>query len=256
MRRPEFLPGYPPVHGRIGLDGFVPLDLMTFPATAAGFEALVGVSGATPSHIYLCQDASGDLTDSIGGANAVAEGTAQYQYAMPPVGVGVRRREAGPTDWTAAISNVANPVMAVLSVFRCDGTLPADGYIGLCHSTTGIGAGFHCYLEQTNGQLYVNANGGPNSAATATDHSDGNWHYGLVYVNATTGDTGVKSDIAVATGGGSGWSPVSTALVLGGRLGGSTATYIQYRCWYVFLGAAATAIWNDRANLDTNWWKL
>lgn len=48
------------------------------PANAYQF----GLGGYTVSHLYLCQEASGNLTDSIGGVTLTANATPLYQQAM------------------------------------------------------------------------------------------------------------------------------------------------------------------------------
>lgn len=49
------------------------------PSTAAQFTAL-GITA--PQHLYLCQEASGDLADSIGGVTWVANASPTYQQAV------------------------------------------------------------------------------------------------------------------------------------------------------------------------------
>lgn len=57
----------------------------SFPSTAAGLFALVG---ATPDHIWTCQDTSGGLTDSVGSLDLTANGTAAQNRGAYGIGGG------------------------------------------------------------------------------------------------------------------------------------------------------------------------
>lgn len=58
----------------------------TYPLTGAAFTALTGL---TLTSLYLCQEASGDLADSVGANTLTASGTPTYQRMLPDGRLGV-----------------------------------------------------------------------------------------------------------------------------------------------------------------------
>lgn len=90
-----------------------------FPSTAAHFASL-GI--ATPSHLWPCQEASGNLADSLGGLSLVAAGTPLYQQSVP----GFTRKAVGFNEgagqrFTVAAGSGPNPAttsVAWLGYFR------------------------------------------------------------------------------------------------------------------------------------------
>lgn len=111
------------------------------PASSASWSDFIAANGvplSAPSNLWLMQESSGNLTDSIGGLTLTASGTVSYQNAIP----GWTRKGLGTTNGTAGKWGVAsgsgpNPSttsVAVLLYVRIDNATAERGV--LCFDDT------------------------------------------------------------------------------------------------------------------------
>jgi hypothetical protein len=148
-----YIPGVPLVmqHMQGQQGGALPYSVdatsgQAVPATSAEWTAFIARKGLTisaPTHLYLCQEASGNLADSIGALTLTASATPLYQQAV----TGWTRKGVGFNGGTAQhFGNTGYPNAATSSTFvmmYLDGltAAPLSGGTLLTHGTniTAIG---------------------------------------------------------------------------------------------------------------------
>ena len=99
-----------------------------FPANAAEWtitRAAAGISSGNPANLWLCQEASGNLADSIGGTALAVAGTWNYQQAVTGF---TRLAVVNPTDglgarFTSAGDEISTSSEALFAVVQ----MPASG---------------------------------------------------------------------------------------------------------------------------------
>lgn len=91
------------------------------PASSAEWSALIASAGlavSTPNYLHLCQEASGNLADTIGGLTLTANGTPAYQQAVAGwtrLGVKGDGLTANQRFRSAAAPNPSTTSMAILA---------------------------------------------------------------------------------------------------------------------------------------------
>lgn len=166
-----------------------------FPETAADFLRL-GIGA--PSHLYLCQESSGDIIDQIGGVDLVNAGTGTYQHAMDSltrVGVRTQSNFYGTIDQVSATESLAMLIVSDMAPASSlvEGTLAAIGdrfeFEVFCTFGTGTANGQAKAWVQNNAYGTVGAINPPAG-------SDGITNVALLIMNRATAKCWLLTDTA------------------------------------------------------------
>lgn len=144
----------------------------TYPLTGAAFTALTGL---TLTSLYLCQEASGDLADTIGANTLTAVNTPTYQRRMPDGRLGVYYDAALDGHYADAWTLGSNSVwMAAVVEIVSDpggagsgivGKLNAAGASDGCDVNINTGTGTMNMLVRDTGAVSLNVTGTTNLRA-------------------------------------------------------------------------------------------
>lgn len=218
------------------------------PTTANNFTAL-GITA--PSNLWLCQEASGNLTDTLGGYTLTANGTPTYNNAI----TGWTRTALGFTETasqrfqgTAGTLNPASTSVAWLVYFKLTGD-PAAANRSMVVVAFSLSTGLNM-LVGTGGKVRINC------VAVNTDgsvnHNDGNVHPALIVYDRTGGTVKIYTDKELITG------TYNASVVDGSKgFGGvSTGTAGPLRILYSFAATGATAEGYGKATLQALGWTV
>lgn len=138
------------------------------PVDATEWGDLITANGLTtgvPDHLYLCQDASGDLTDALGGVNITAVGTPLYSQAVSGWSrVGVGWNDAGTARFQRTTTFTAPSAQAYffLAYSAMTGTPAGNRFV------LGVGASVSAAMLALTTGKYRTGSGANTATATNT----------------------------------------------------------------------------------------
>ncbi len=223
----------------------------TFPATAAAFNTL---TGATPKHVWICDEASGNLVDEENSIALVPGNAPQYQQRGMGLWDGssysrdvIEAGSSAPNLRTAETDEVDAGIgtsLAFLMVFRLPSLLASNRFFG---GTAAGGAGVTAQLL-TNGKIRVRCNSV--ILDNTQNYTDGAWHYLLM--GKHVGDTMRRTitDLETVQGALTDWACTGHKIALMDGV----VTNMQVAGFYTFVGAEAeTMLDSGKVAIDKFW---
>ncbi len=210
------------------------------PANASEWSNFITTNGltlATPDYLHLCQEASGNLADTIGGLTLTANGTPAYQQSI----TGWTRKAVRGNGTTAAqrFLNGSGPNPSTTSVAQFfylqtagfDATVRYISCIGTVDNLSVIGI--------VSGVSTLRVRQSANIATGTGDYANRVTPCLLVY-NQTTGQSALYTDLEKIKPGATGTPASNTGYSLGPASGGTWASsgVLYFAGW---TGAGATA---------------
>lgn len=209
-----------------------------FPSTAGQWDialAAAGITSGGPSALWLCQEASGNLADSIGSFTLTAAATPNYQQTI----TGYTRKGIVLDDNTAdaftsadaALPDIASESILILGMIRTPGSAPAANRAVI--AVGGAGTRFSTFITST---PRLRATHVSNNADTAGSPCDGAVHAFALRHN----DTGSEADCFLDTEKLSPtWGATSSGKGILIGSGGATAAACGYLYLAMFRSTAA-----------------
>ncbi len=212
----------------------------------SNFIAANSLTLATPNYLHLCQEASGNLADSIGSLTLTAQNTPLYQQSV----TGWTRKGIGGDGATAgSFRNAAGPNPSLTSVAQFY-YLHIPGFDATVRYIAGFGAGDNVSLQGfvTSGKSILRARLGASLAALTVDHDfDVAGQTIAVLVVSNLSATGVEklkvyTQLDEAAPAAEPAAPGSaTTYALGSNTGTFAACQILYSCGWSGAGAEITS---------------
>lgn len=230
-----------------------PASGKSFPANATEWDTFISANSlgiSTPDHLYLCQEASGNLADSIGSDPLTAVGTILYQQAA----TGYTRLAVQPSGAGSNyfLSSTYNPnTTSQFCLIVCEHVSTTNRYFAQYGSNASLGV-----------RLWFNGTAFNTISSSGIDGSTSNtgmrpWFFSY---NRGTSDILGGSDHQILSPPSDNFAANAAATYIGGISGGaSSAPKIVYIARWV--GAAAEAITQDKIEalltamgFTTSWW--
>jgi hypothetical protein len=260
MRRP-FFAGDPNVLADFNFS--TPL-VQSFPTTAAGLATKLGNPSAVASYIWDCQEASGNLVDTIAGVNQVPISSPMQGRTAVGIdgGTGYLGRGAvetiyAPNEFQIADSNILKAGLTsigYLYVFRSPRTTPSASAMVGKGSSASIHKGHKLEMSGATGYLSCRIGDGTNTVAVAntSNAADGAWHAVMLVIDRTAGfvylycdqQAVVSADISII-------GDIGTTDPFGIGVGRFQTIPQQATYLAMFEGAAAELL--NQASLDSFW---
>jgi len=225
---------------------YLPADTTEWDA----FRSAGSLSIANPSNLWLMQEGSGNLADSIGAVALTASGTRSYLQSVS----GWTRKAIGTTDGTAGAWQVASgvgPSPASTSVAALSlSLLPAPAAERNVFAMT-LAASNLIVVNQTAAgllKLYLKAG----SATGAVSHADGNVHPLMIVYDRTNSTAKLYTDLEIVTAaydtvldGTKGWggTPSAARHLYGAWWSGADAEMSQAQVRALFVAMGFSVAW-------------
>lgn len=231
-----------------------------FPTTATGLATLLGDVTATPNHIWVCDEVSGSLVDTIlstelSSSNSPLQGQVAVGLGNTLINRAAIEATSTTTKFEASSSDILDSSLesiAFLVVFRTkrSGT---DQYL-IRKRLGGINAGYYLRIR-TDGAVWMATADGTNTdvAQALSTHDDGAWHIAIGGYHDPDDTTHIHTDVNSDT-------TILDPPVLGMQNSGSftlfdSAPDSQISYVASFTGTAAEVLLDLGAAAVTSFWK-